>query len=69
VQENLKLLKNKEYDLVDWESLSGEIEDMGQRYLDIAISFMAIILDKWEHFRYREYVGHNWIKSINNAKK
>jgi hypothetical protein len=36
VQENLRLLKNKEYDLVDWENLLEEIEDMGQRYLDSA---------------------------------
>jgi hypothetical protein len=44
VQENLKLLKNKEYDLVDWENLLEKIEDMEQRYLDSAISFMAVIL-------------------------
>jgi len=72
VQGNLRLLKNEEYDLVDWENLLGEIEDMGQRYLDNAISFMAVILEhlyKWEHFRYREYVEHNWIKSLNNARK
>jgi hypothetical protein len=25
-------------------------------------------LYKWEHFRYREYVGRSWIKSINNAR-
>jgi len=71
VQENLRLLKNKEYDLVDWENLLEEIEDMGQRYLDSAISFMAVILEhlyKWENFRYREYIGHSWIKSIYNAR-
>jgi hypothetical protein len=28
VIENLKLLKNKEYGLVDWENLLEEIEDM-----------------------------------------
>ncbi|MFZ8863236.1 MAG: DUF29 domain-containing protein, partial [Thermocrinis sp.] len=71
VIENLKLLKNKEYDLVDWENLLEEIEDMGQRYLDSTISHMKTILEhlhKWEHFRYRGYVGHSWIKSINNAR-
>jgi hypothetical protein len=36
VQENLKLLKNKEYDLVDWKNLLEEIEDMGQRHYDAA---------------------------------
>ena len=72
VQENLKLLKNKEYELVDWENLLEEIEDMGRRYLDSVVSLMAIILEhlyKWEHFRYGEHVGHSWIKSINNARK
>ena len=72
VQENLRLLKNKEYDLVDWENLLVEIEDMEQRYLDSVVSFMAVILEhlyKWENFRYREYVGHSWIKSINTARK
>jgi len=65
VQENLKILKNKEYELVDWENLLEEIEDMGRRYLDSVVSLMAVILEhlyKWEHFRYREYAGHGWIK-------
>jgi len=35
VLENLKLLKNREYDLVDWENLLEEIEDMGQRHYDL----------------------------------
>jgi hypothetical protein len=30
VQENLKLLKNREYDLVDWENLLEELEGMGR---------------------------------------
>lgn len=71
VQENLKLLKSKEYDLVDWKNLLEEIEDMGQRYLDSAVSFMAVILEhlyKWENFECSEYVGDRWIKSINNAR-
>jgi len=37
VQENLKLLRNKEYDLVDWENLLEEIEDMGQRHFESMI--------------------------------
>ena len=72
VRETLKLLKNREYDLVDWENLLGEIEDMGQRYLDSAVSFMAVILEhlyEWENFECSEDVGHSWIKSINNARK
>ncbi|MFZ8785691.1 DUF29 domain-containing protein [Thermocrinis sp.] len=54
VQENLKLLKNREYDLVDWENLLEEIEDMGQRHYDAMVSYMAVIMEhlyKWENFR------------------
>jgi hypothetical protein len=32
---------------------------------------MAVILEhlyKWENFECSEYVGHSWIKSINNAR-
>ena len=41
LEENLKLLENREYDLVDWENLLEEIRDMGQRHLDAVISQMA----------------------------
>jgi hypothetical protein len=71
VMENLRLLKNKEYDLVDWENLLEEIEDMARRELRSLISFMAVILEhlyKWENFRDREDMGHSWKKSINNAR-
>jgi hypothetical protein len=53
VMENLKLLKNKEYDLVDWENLLEEIEDMGQRHYDAMVGYMAVIMEylyKWENF-------------------
>ena len=46
--ENLKLLKNKEYDLVDWENLLEEIEDMEQRHYDAMVSYMTVIM---EHLR------------------
>jgi hypothetical protein len=72
VQENLKLLKNKEYEFIDWENLLKEIEDMGQRYLDSAVSFMAVILEhlyKWENFRDRDDMGHNWKKKHKQCKE
>jgi len=71
VMENLKLLKNREFKLVDWENLLEEIEDMARRELRSLISFIAVIMEhlyKWENFRYREDVGHSWISSINNAR-
>jgi hypothetical protein len=71
LEENLKLLENREYDLVDWENLLEEIRDMGQRHLDAVISQMARIMEhlyKWENYRYREYVGNSWINSIHQAR-
>jgi hypothetical protein len=38
VMENLKLLKNKEYEVVDWENLLEEIEDMAKRHFESVIS-------------------------------
>jgi hypothetical protein len=38
VLENLKLLKNKEFELVDWENLLEEIEDMAKRDFESVIS-------------------------------
>jgi hypothetical protein len=67
VMENLKLLKNKEYDLVDWKNLLEEIEDMGQRHYDAMVSYMAVIMEhlyKWENFRYSQDMGHDWIETI-----
>jgi len=67
LEENLKLLENREYDLVDWENLLEEIRDMGQRHLDAIISQMARLMEhlyKWENYGYREYVGNSWINII-----
>jgi len=72
VMENLKLLKNKEYELVDWENLLEEIEDMARRELRSVISLMAVIMEhlyKWENYRESAYMGSGWKKSILNARK
>ena len=72
VLENLKLLKNKEYELVDWENLLEEIEDMARRELRSLINLMAIIMEhlyKWENYRESAYMGSSWKKSILNARK
>jgi hypothetical protein len=71
VMENLRLLKSKEYELVDWENLLEEIEDMGQRHFESMTSQMARIMEhlyKWENFRYSQDMGHDWIRSINDAR-
>ncbi|MFZ8785648.1 DUF29 domain-containing protein [Thermocrinis sp.] len=71
VMENLKLLREKKYDLVDWENLLEEIRDLGEWYIDRTIDLMADILEnlyRWENFREGEDAGHSWISSINNAR-
>ncbi len=71
---NLELLKEKLYDMVDWENLLEEIEDMGLRHLESCISYLAIILEhmyKLDHFKNiagGEKAGNGWIKSIKNAR-
>jgi hypothetical protein len=72
VLENLKLLKNKEYELVDWENLLEEIEDMARRELRSLISLMAVIMEhlyKWENYRRIEYMGSGWKKEHPYRKK
>jgi hypothetical protein len=72
VQENLKLLRNKEYDLVDWENLLEEIEDMGQRHFESMIGYMAVIMEhlyKWENFKHSLDMGHSWIDSVYTARE
>ncbi|MDW8294591.1 MAG: DUF29 family protein, partial [Aquificaceae bacterium] len=42
---NLELLKEKAYELVDWENLLEEIEDMARLDLKACISHLAVILE------------------------
>ena len=71
---NYELLKEKAYELVDWENLLEEIWDMGRKHLDSGISQLAVILEhlyKWDNFRNLaggEGAGHGWIRSIENAR-
>jgi hypothetical protein len=69
VQENLRLLRNKQYDLVDWENLLEEIRDLGEWYVDRVLDLMSDVLEnlyKWEHFRKGK--GNDLVKSINYAR-
>ena len=73
---NLELLKEKQYDMVDWENLLEEIQDMGLRHLEACISYLAVILEhlyKWDNLRHLtkaggEKGGLSWVKSIRNAR-
>ncbi len=71
VDKNIELLKNKEYDSVDWENLLEEIQDMGKQVTREAISYLSVILEhlyKLDNFRQEEKVGKGWIKSILNSR-
>jgi hypothetical protein len=72
LQENLRLLKNRELDLVDWENLLEEIEDMGKSLFKSVRSHMSTIMEhlyKWENFRYVPEMGYDWIETITNARR
>jgi Domain of unknown function DUF29. len=67
----VELLKNKDFDLVDWENVIEELESMGRSELRSVISFMTVILEhlyKYEHFRDNNTMGNGWIKSILNSR-
>ncbi|MCX7760766.1 MAG: DUF29 domain-containing protein [Hydrogenothermaceae bacterium] len=67
---NLQLLKEKAYELVDWENLLEEIEDMAKSDLKACISYLAIILehlykiDNFKHLAGGELAGNKWRKSV-----
>jgi hypothetical protein len=71
---NLQLLKDKAYELVDWDNLFEEIEDMGARHLEACISYLAVILEhlyKLDNFKDMaggETAGKSWIRSIQNSR-
>ncbi len=71
VIENLKLLKNKEYSLVDWENLLEEIEGIGRSLLVAMLRQMERVMEhlyKWENFK-----GHaerdDWVEEISRARR
>lgn len=77
LEKNIGLIKEKSYESVDWENLVEELEDMGRRHLDEAISRMVVILvhlyklDNLKNFTKAgsEKGGHGWIKTIINQRR
>jgi hypothetical protein len=74
---NLELLKEKAYDLVDWENLLEEIEDMARSDLKACVNLLTVVLEhlyKWDHFKKltragEEKGGLSWIKSVEVARR
>ncbi|PMP62730.1 MAG: DUF29 domain-containing protein [Sulfurihydrogenibium sp.] len=71
---NLQLLKEKEYELVDWENLLEEIEDMGRSDLKACVSYLAVILehlyklDNFKDLAGGEKAGNSWVRSIEDSR-
>lgn len=71
---NLELLREKLYDLVDWDNLLEEIDDMAKTDLKTCISHLAIILehlyklDNFKDLAGGETAGKSWIRSIKNSR-
>jgi hypothetical protein len=71
VMENLRLLKNKKYDLVDWENLLEEIEDMGRNLFMAVLRQMARIMEglyKWENFKDHPEM-YDWVEEVSRARR
>ncbi len=72
---NLELLKEKLYDMVDWENLLEEFDYMSKVDLRACVSYLTIILEhmyKLEHFKDiagGETAGNSWAKSIRNSRR
>lgn len=71
---NLQLLRERAYELVDWDNLLEEFEDMGRSDLKECISYLAVILEhmyKWDNFKHiagGEKAGNSWKRSIYNSR-
>jgi hypothetical protein len=71
VQETLKLLREKRYDLVDWENLLEEIDGIGRSLIIAMLRQMRRIMEglyKWENFRDHPEM-YDWVEEISRARR
>jgi hypothetical protein len=71
VQENLRLLKNREYELVDWENLLEEIEGIGRSLFIEVLRQMRKIMEglyKWENFK-NHPEAYDWVEEVAKARR
>ena len=71
VQENLRLLKNREFHLVDWENLLEEIEGIGRSLYIAILRQMERIMEglyKWENFK-EHPERDDWVEEISRARR
>ena len=69
MQENLRLLKNREYGLVDWENLLEEIEDIGKSLRRSGSSYSPLgnLLFHVLFVGLKTLKTHCWLKPISRA--
>jgi hypothetical protein len=69
VEENLKLLKDRQFDKVDWDHLLEEIEDLAGRYVDEVITLMAkIMVNLYKYENFKKDRMDAWIRIILNSR-
>jgi Domain of unknown function DUF29. len=71
LQENLKLLKNREYELVDWENLLEEIEGIGRSlFIEVLRQMRKVVegLYKWENFKDHPE-AYDWVEEVSRARR
>lgn len=65
VEQQVKLIKQKQYDQVDWENIIEEIEDLSKRERDKFLSAIRLIIHhllKWEY--QPEKRSQSWLTTI-----
>ena len=71
VQENLRLLRNREFHLVDWENLLEEIEGIARSLYIAMLRQMRKIMEglyKWENFKDHPEAC-DWVEEISRARR
>lgn len=72
---NLELLRDGNNELVDWDNLLEEIEDMGLRHIEACVSYLTTVnehmykLDHLWGLAQGETAGKSWISSIKNSRE
>ena len=65
-----KLLKQREFDAVDWDNLIEEIETLGRSEKRAIRSYLVVVLIhllKWQH--QPEHQSRSWLNSIRNPRR
>jgi hypothetical protein len=68
-QQTVQMIKNKQYNLVDWDNLIEEIETLGRSEKRAVKSHLVILLMHLLKWQYQpEHRSNSWKASIRNAR-